>query len=489
MSGEMDGELPFRVLKPATSDGALARLGRLELPGRKSLDTPNFFGVTSRGAIPHLTPDTILKYTQTNGVYMALEDFLEKSGKRATPALFTSPTDADGRRLHSYTATPSDVTIVLGPRRHPAVVSPGGNGATYVSICTSTGFQSLDMERYCNSVATVKPDVVIPLADLTFGPGISSAKRQRRMVERTEEWVEAFFKTLDPQEVLKPAGIHAFAPLLPVEYPMQWEYLNRLSEDHAHHLSGLAVYDANILADLQQHKPLVDLPRLSMDPPASPHHILRQVRMGVDVLTIPFLNSISDQGIALTFSFPPSQTEDGRILPLGLNMWLKEHQVSLSPLEEGCSCYACTKHHRAFLQHLLNAKEMLGWNLLQIHNLHVMTQFFEAIRVAIADGSFEEKARDFARAYDPELPLGTGEPPRSRGYHFKSIANQPKINEPPWQALEGDKGEDQVLAGEIAGLVVTGHSAVGGETPLVPDADADAADLDQSGFAEVEKRA
>lgn len=64
----------FDILKAIPGNGAAARLGRLALPQRQAIDTPNFFAVTSRGVVPHLTPDTIAKYGSFPGVYMAMED-------------------------------------------------------------------------------------------------------------------------------------------------------------------------------------------------------------------------------------------------------------------------------------------------------------------------------------------------------------------------------------------------------------------------------
>jgi queuine tRNA-ribosyltransferase subunit QTRTD1 len=51
-----------------------ARVGTLNIPGRKALGTPNFFAISSRGVVPHLTPDVILTHTQFGGIHMALED-------------------------------------------------------------------------------------------------------------------------------------------------------------------------------------------------------------------------------------------------------------------------------------------------------------------------------------------------------------------------------------------------------------------------------
>lgn len=64
--------LDFTLLK---TTGLLApRLGRLCLPGRKSMLTPGFIGNTSRGAVPHISQDTYSRSLELNGVYVALED-------------------------------------------------------------------------------------------------------------------------------------------------------------------------------------------------------------------------------------------------------------------------------------------------------------------------------------------------------------------------------------------------------------------------------
>lgn len=67
----------FDILKAAaTGDGhgVAARLGRLALPQRKAIETPNFIAVASRGVVPHLTPDTISRHGSFSAIYMAMED-------------------------------------------------------------------------------------------------------------------------------------------------------------------------------------------------------------------------------------------------------------------------------------------------------------------------------------------------------------------------------------------------------------------------------
>ena len=85
-----------------------------------------------------------------------------------------------------------------------------------------------------------------------------------------------------------------------------------------------------------------------------------------------------------------------------------------------CSCYACITHHRAYITHLLSAKEMLGWTLLQIHNHHVLDRFFAGVRASLARQTFDADSAAFATWYELELPVGAGSGPRVRGYQFRS---------------------------------------------------------------------
>ena len=93
-------------------------------------------------------------------------------------------------------------------------------------------------------------------------------------------------------------------------------------------------------------------------------------------------------------------------------MWSTEYTTDLSPLQEDCKCYTCSNHHRAFIRHLLDAKEMLGWVLLQLHNHHVIDEFFAGIRLTLQEGTFEKEKERFEKVYVAELPEKSGQGPR-----------------------------------------------------------------------------
>jgi queuine tRNA-ribosyltransferase len=209
--------------------------------------------------------------------------------------------------------------------------------------------------------------------------------------------------------------------MLPIEKELQSWYLDHLVEGMVKQINGLAVYETSILEWLPQE--LQHLPRLSFDDPTTPHALLRQIGLGMDLFTVPFVSDATDAGIALDFTFPVHSKSDGLDVPslsLGIDMWKTEHASSLSPLTEYCKCYTCTKHHRAYVQHLLTAKEMLGWLLIQLHNHAIMDSFFTAIRQSLQNGTFEEDVKAFNLYYEPKLPEKTGQGPRVRGYQFKA---------------------------------------------------------------------
>lgn len=63
----------FTIIKDG-ANGLSARLGRLALPGRRTIETPHYLGITSRGVVPHITQDTFSRDTNIGAVYVPLED-------------------------------------------------------------------------------------------------------------------------------------------------------------------------------------------------------------------------------------------------------------------------------------------------------------------------------------------------------------------------------------------------------------------------------
>ena len=260
-------------------------------------------------------------------------------------------------------------------------------------------------------------------------------------------------------------------------------------------IAGLAFHDTELVGEIPATSSMARKCRLSIDEPSGPLRVLREVGWGIDVFTCGFLGGATDGGVGLVFEFPAGvrvgdgegggredgqgENERGRereegLKRLGINMWAPIHSTSLLPLLAGCKCHTCTTHHRAYIQHLLSAKEMLGWVLLQIHNHHTISEFFKNIRMSIREGRFEDDCKVFERTYEAELPGGGGTGPRVRGYHFKTEGpGEGRRNEPAWGSLGGEKGKEK------GGYKEKEEEKRG----LVPDEGG--GELERRGFAEV----
>ncbi|KAJ5913155.1 hypothetical protein N7504_002038 [Penicillium tannophilum] len=424
----MDSETPelrnmtFSVLGPAAPVLA-PRAGTLAIAGRKTLSTPHYLPVTSRGVVPHISHDNVRKETAINGLYVGLEDFIEK--KHRSP-VFKIPVEANESPLRKFMCASNDLPLVLAPRRFPAIPCPPVNTQTSIAVSTSDGFHQLSAQQYIEATQKLKPDLVIGLADVVSGkpPG---NKRRAKMVDRTHAYTRDALERLYGNTVAADEKCKAayFAPILPLDNAQQSLYLDDLADEFRDRLSGLALYESDCLSFIPES--LGDLPRLLISDPRGPHAILHEVSLGADLLTIPFVGDSSDAGIALDFTFPapPRSADEREPLALGIDMWSSEYAKDTSSLREGCQCYACRRHHRAYFNHLLAAKEMAAWALLQMHNFHTMDLFFQGVRESIQRGSFEQDVEAFNRTYASTLPESTGQGPRLRAYQHPSGSNQP----------------------------------------------------------------
>lgn len=77
-----------------------------------------------------------------------------------------------------------------------------------------------------------------------------------------------------------------------------------------------------------------------------------------------------------------------------LNLFNAKYELDDAPIEEGCQCPACRTYSRAYIRHLLKAKEMLGMRLCVLHNLYFYNNMMEEIRAAIEAGRYKEYKRE-----------------------------------------------------------------------------------------------
>ncbi len=109
----------------------------------------------------------------------------------------------------------------------------------------------------------------------------------------------------------------------------------------------------------------------------TPQNILEAVERGVDFFDCVYPSRNGRHGHVYT--------NQGK-----LNLFNAKYELDERPIEEGCQCPACRRYSRAYIRHLLKAKEMLGMRLCVLHNLYFYNKMMEEIRDALDEGRFAE---------------------------------------------------------------------------------------------------
>lgn len=109
----------------------------------------------------------------------------------------------------------------------------------------------------------------------------------------------------------------------------------------------------------------------------TPQNILEAVERGVDFFDCVYPSRNGRHGHVYT--------NQGK-----LNLFNAKFELDERPIEEGCQCPACRRYSRAYIRHLLKAKEMLGMRLCVLHNLYFYNHMMEEIRDALDEGRFAE---------------------------------------------------------------------------------------------------
>lgn len=115
--------------------------------------------------------------------------------------------------------------------------------------------------------------------------------------------------------------------------------------------------------------------------------LVEGVRRGVDMFDCVLATRVARNGTALT--------SGGRLVVRNA-----AYQEDFGPIEEGCDCYACQNHSRAYIRHLIKAGEITGARLISIHNLRYLLRLMEQAREAILQDRYPEFMRDFYARFD-----------------------------------------------------------------------------------------
>lgn len=207
----------------------------------------------------------------------------------------------------------------------------------------------------------------------------------KQSVDRTTRWLVRCIKemnrlnslddTINKQQML--FGINQGA----IFEDIRIEHAKRISEMDlpGYAIGGLAVGETH-----EQMYNILDatVPYLPKNKPVylmgvgTPANILEGVDRGVDFFDCVYPSRNGRHGHLYT--------KYGKI-----NLFNQKYEKDMRPIEEGCGCPACKMYSRAYIRHLLKAKEMLGMRLCVLHNLYFYNKLMADIRDALDNGSFK----------------------------------------------------------------------------------------------------
>lgn len=215
-------------------------------------------------------------------------------------------------------------------------------------------------------------------------PSVESREYMQKSVDRTTRWLErcraemerlnGLEDTINKNQML--FGINQGG----IYEDIRIEHAKKIAEMNldGYAVGGLAVGESHedmyrILDAVVPHLPL-EKPTYLMGV-GTPANILEAVERGVDFFDCVYPSRNGRHGHVYT--------NQGK-----LNLFNARFELDEQPIEEGCQCPACQKYSRAYIRHLLKAKEMLGMRLCVLHNLYFYNNMMEEIRIAIENGEF-----------------------------------------------------------------------------------------------------
>ena len=215
---------------------------------------------------------------------------------------------------------------------------------------------------------------------------VADREYMEKSVARTTRWLERCKREMDRLNSL-PDTINRRQLLFGINQGGVYEdiRIRHAEEIAAMDLDGYAVGGLAVGESHEEMYRILDavVPHFPQDKPVylmgvgTPANILEAVDRGVDFFDCVYPSRNGRHGHVYT--------KQGK-----RNLFNAKYELDERPIEEGCQCPACRRYSRAYIRHLLKAKEMLGMRLCVLHNLYFYNHLMEEIRQAIDEGSYKE---------------------------------------------------------------------------------------------------
>ncbi|RSL29210.1 tRNA guanosine(34) transglycosylase Tgt [Salibacterium salarium] len=362
--------ITYELIKTCKQSGA--RLGKIHTP-HGSIDTPIFMPVGTLATVKTLSPDELdemaAQVILSNTYHLWLrpgEDIVEEAGGLHSFMNWDKPilTDSGGYQVFSL----SDLRDIK---------EEGVHFRNHIS-----GEKLfLSPEKAMTIQNALGPDMMMAFDECPPYP--AEEAYMKASVERTSRWAE---RCLEAHQ--RPNDQALFGIIQGGEY----EHLRKQSANDlislnfpGYAIGGLSVGEPK---DVMNHVLDFTTPLLPKDKPrylmgvGSADSLIDGAIRGVDMFDCVLPTRIARNGACMT--------SNGRLVVRNA-----AYARDFGPIDENCNCYTCRNYSRAYIRHLVKAKETFGFRLTSYHNLYFLLNLMEQVREAIR----EDRLLDFREAF------------------------------------------------------------------------------------------
>ncbi|KAF1473799.1 Queuine tRNA-ribosyltransferase accessory subunit 2, partial [Pygoscelis antarcticus] len=306
----------------------------------------------------------------------------------------------------------------------PVAPCPSGyNTNKTVSLWGNSGRMEMTASKFMDIQRAIQPDWFQCISDGDTISGEAGRKRAKKSVDRSLSFLDVCLQLLEESPELQ--GSVMFGA---IEGGDILEERLRSARETAKRPVGGFLLDgfqgcamaketklkliASVTAELPEDKPRI------IHGVGKPDEVLECIERGVDIFESFFPFQVTERGCALVFSYDCHPDPEAAVLkqngaqdlekngaeedqdeisradpemtPFEIFLKDKRYQDDFGPLLEGCTCYCCQRHTRAYVHHLLVTNELLAGVLLMMHNFQHYFSFFRAIRDALRDNKLDQ---------------------------------------------------------------------------------------------------
>lgn len=371
--GEKMAEFEFKIKHICKQSGA--RIGELKTP-HGIIETPVFMPVGTQATVKGLRPEDLKELNAqiilANTYHLFLRpgsDIVKNAGGLHKFMNWDRPilTDSGGFQVFSL----SDLRKITD------------DGVEFRSHLSGEKF-FMTPEKCMQIQNDLGADIIMAFDECTRAG--ATYKESEEACERTTKWAKRCFDYQKNEKQM----------LFPIIQGNVYKDLREksLNEILPYARCGIAIGGLSVgepkdimyeILDFLKDKYPENMPRYLMGV-GSPDCFIEAIARGIDMMDCVLPTRIARNGTALT--------KNGKVIVRNA-----EFKNDLSPIEEGCDCYACKYYSKSYIRHLVNADEMLGAELLSIHNLRFLTHLREQIREAILNDRFLDFKNDYLKNF------------------------------------------------------------------------------------------